>query len=93
MCFTYILHHFRAFQARCRSLAFSEGLFNLFNLLNSDAGTQSTKDQMAAQEAKALQARCFEFLFLESEEHHEKKEVTDVKPEKHSLLGKLMKVR
>lgn len=27
------------------------------------------------------------------QKHHEKKEVTDVKPEKHSLLGKLMKVR
>lgn len=54
-------------------------LFNLFKLLNSNAGTESEEQQMAEQEAHALQ------------EHHETHKNEDGKPDPDSLLGKLMK--
>eukprot|EP00435_Cladocopium_sp_Y103_P044111 s784_g12.t1 len=54
-------------------------LFNLFKLLNSNAGTESEEQQMAEQEAHALQ------------EHHETHKNVNGKPDPDSLLGKLMK--
>lgn len=54
-------------------------LFNLFKLLNSNAGTESEEQQMAQQEAHALQ------------EHQETHKNEDGKPDPDSLLGKLMK--
>jgi len=55
-------------------------LFDLFKLLNSNAGTKSKEQQVAEQEAHALQ-----------EHHDQKKETEKAKPDPDSLLGKLMK--